>query len=535
VDLSAGSQEVEIRIESGVDISGRVVAESGEPIAGSTVALRGNRRPLQTTTDTEGFFRLEAEAGIYDLRATARGYASARLDGLRVEASDVSGLELRLSAGGSIRGRITGVSFDELPRVSVQARGSTDWATSSVDYEGGYALLALAPGEWQVTARHESTGATANALVRIAAGEEAVVDLELDPGLLLTGSVKRETEPVIGAQVTLQGIDVVSTASVRTDYQGHFQIGGLSAGRYRLLVGGGSASFVTELDLQEHEDITIELATASIEGLVLDAESSLPIAGARLQVQPIVGDDGSPPRFGYGPGPQKTDDRGRFVISDVPDGRYRLSATQNGYATASVELAIEGGGDPPEIVLALERGAALTLRLASPAGVPANVMVAVLDGTQTLVAGPEFRSVGADGRLELDMLQPGDFELIVQGTGFGGSRAAAVRLPVRVPSGEMDVVLPYAASLEVLVPELRESVAVALLTVAGANGRPFTSFGAGSLRSGFRVERGRVEVGSLPPGAWTLEAATSDGRRWQGTVAVQEGERASVVLSLAAQ
>lgn len=67
--------------------------------------------------------------------------------------------------------------------------------------------------------------------------------------------------------------------------------------------------------------------TTNIEGRILDAETETPLPGATIRVQGTA--------FGAAAGPD-----GRFVIEDIPGGRYRLRISFVGYATAVVDVDV---------------------------------------------------------------------------------------------------------------------------------------------------------------------------------------------------
>lgn len=72
----------------------------------------------------------------------------------------------------------------------------------------------------------------------------------------------------------------------------------------------------------------------AIAGQVVDAASRAPIGGARLQ---LVSSDGRVAAH------SSTDPAGRFVLTSVASGQYRLEAARIGYAPASTMLAVEAG------------------------------------------------------------------------------------------------------------------------------------------------------------------------------------------------
>jgi hypothetical protein len=91
--------------------------------------------------------------------------------------------------------------------------------------------------------------------------------------------------------------------------------------------------------------------------------------------------------------------------------------------------------------------------------------------------------------------------------------------------------LQPACRLVVNVPELAETETIAMVRLWGSDGVPFRSPGfGGNPRSEWRVRSGRAEFNTLPPGNWTIDINTSDGRNWKGTATTTAGIPAEALL-----
>ena len=106
---------------------------------------------------------------------------------------------------------------------------------------------------------------------------------------------------------------------------------------------------------------------------------------------------------------------------------------------------------------------------------------------------------------------------------IGSGGLGSVWLDVEVPGPVRDVALQRAARIEVEVPELIGTTALANLEVFDAAGRPFPRMGGNQFSMLWSVEAGRGAVEGLPPGQWTLRARTLDGRAWSGGAVTQAG------------
>ena len=134
---------------------------------------------------------------------------------------------------GQITGALRGVETAELAQVAIQATGGPDrgWAMGQVEASGRYRLEKVAAGDWAVEATLEGTGRRAEGHVRLEPGAaEANLDLEFGQGWVLSGHVLRQGEPVVGAALFLEGLDVEAGRDAGTDHAGEFRIEGLETG-----------------------------------------------------------------------------------------------------------------------------------------------------------------------------------------------------------------------------------------------------------------------------------------------------------------
>jgi hypothetical protein len=75
------------------------------------------------------------------------------------------------------------------------------------------------------------------------------------------------------------------------------------------------------------------------------------------------------------------------------------------------------------------------------------------------------------------------------------------------------------------------SGALATVWLRDTAGRPFRALGwTAQPRSQWRMEGGRIEFASLPPGRWTVTVETADGRSWSGTSVTTPGAAATLSL-----
>jgi protocatechuate 3,4-dioxygenase beta subunit len=281
---SAEILRVDVVLERGGELAGRVIEEGVAPVAGAEVvafpedssadAGPGNRSEFEkrmekmtlrgresARTDAGGRFRIQ---GLRDqtFRAVARapGYEPAELAGLK-PGEDVPDLKLlRFSA---IHGRVVAAGTREPvgsftvdvvnteKRAAMQKRGGyfdprlgTEGAVRYADPEGQFTYDGLRPGPYEVTVWAAGFIA-ASREVAIVTGSEAPIEIELERGGNLQGFVREEGTgaPILGAMVGVYhrmsdpgkadrasyqyGLDSVPSAA-----DGSFIVAGLRDGTY---------------------------------------------------------------------------------------------------------------------------------------------------------------------------------------------------------------------------------------------------------------------------------------------------------------
>src|SRR5206468_1395114 len=209
------------------------------------------------------------------------------------------------------------------------------------------------------------------------------------------------------------GTEDPRTESARAEFEdpeGRFEVSGLRPQRYRLTVKARGYRPVERLDVEARvlvaTPITVRLdAGQSIEGVVLDAESSVPIAGA--VVRPAEGEEVS------------TDAEGRFRLGGL-DGRGDLRVEHPLYVGADVKGIDPDAAAPLEIRMA--RGGSVEGTVYGRGGAPVQgAEVALEEGGRAAVTD-------SGGRYRLDGLPPGQRLLrkVDSPAGFEGSETALV-------------------------------------------------------------------------------------------------------------
>ena len=381
-----------------VDGQGRTIAgtvlRAGAPAGGATVRLAAEAGgpERRTRAGADGRFAVAGLGdGVYALRAQEAGSVSATARGVAAAVAPAGApLRLVLAPAAAVVGRVT--ADGAVPGAPVEVRAEDRGLPPGEDPlpiivrttgTGAFTLSPLPPGAFRVTAT--SAGFVLRRTVTIearapgpaaATPATAAVLLELLHGARLTGRIAGAAgAPLPGAHVRCAGADV-DDLTVRAgmlplaaeaaalpagpagalggaqtavaDARGRFALEGLLPGRYRLEVArDGYQPLVLEATLGpgERRDVgTVTLAEGfPVRGRVVD-QTGAPIEGARVSV--TAGAAGLPGGV--------TDAAGQFALALAP-GRYRVTASAEGWGTATADTTAQSGGAQPIVELRLAR------------------------------------------------------------------------------------------------------------------------------------------------------------------------------------
>ncbi|HEX5719813.1 MAG TPA: carboxypeptidase regulatory-like domain-containing protein [Thermoanaerobaculia bacterium] len=244
-------EPVVLVLEEAARVSGEVVTEGGEPVAGAAVHLGGRSLPAgtvgipirpaelarQAAADAAGRFVLEEVAsGEAELRAEAEGFQpSAPVPVTIVPGKSVDGVRLVLSAGAALAGTVSMKGGGP----AAGARVTVGPVSALADADGLYRVAGIPPGPREVEVRHPGSNRQVRQM-EIEAGTNAA-DFLLDGGQPVAGRVMDEAgEPVEGARVEIRLQDPWDphTYTAASDDGGGFVFPTVAAGLYDLRAGG---------------------------------------------------------------------------------------------------------------------------------------------------------------------------------------------------------------------------------------------------------------------------------------------------------
>jgi RHS repeat-associated protein len=334
-------------------VTGTVVDQAGQPVAGATVRITGTANA--TTTDGAGNFSLTAPAGLYTLTVSKLGFLSATTTPFTLAAgATFAAGAIRLSpAPGTITGTVV-ASPGNAPLAGAAVSLAENGDTAFADAAGSFTLVEPA-GTYTVTAAQAGYAPQTLAPFALAAGTThplGTITLSANPATL-SGHVVSSAggAPIAGATVTATALAAAGTHATSgpelprrsariaasftatTDAAGNFTLQ-LPPGTYGVTVtatgfGSRTTSAVTLGPGAAFGFGTLALdPLGTITGTVVQAAGGAPVAGATITVVGTLN-------------VTATDAAGAFTLTQGA-GTYTLEASAAGFAdttTAPFTLA----------------------------------------------------------------------------------------------------------------------------------------------------------------------------------------------------
>ncbi|HZU95062.1 MAG TPA: carboxypeptidase-like regulatory domain-containing protein, partial [Planctomycetota bacterium] len=330
-------------------ISGRVTDVKGSPVAGARVSLVANE-DTAATTGADGAFAIPTVPPGKKLVLLAEGPAPLAARLVPGIAPGASGLVIVLrAASGSVSGHVI-AKKDRAPLSGARVEASLgDWLARALTDERGSFGLPAPPGAITLVVSKEGF------VPRTATAGTGPVEVELDAGTTLTGTVKRKGEPVAGAAVVARQSGVplpFERRVVKTDDRGRFTFAGIPAAELKLFARSGALTSrlaaVRPDGAYDPEPLELELGEgATIVGRV--SCDGAPVVGAKLTFDDLSA---------------TSEKDGTFSIAGVTPGLdVDLRAAAPGFATRS-RVRVQPGR---AVEVVLRRSSVLAITTSPPA------------------------------------------------------------------------------------------------------------------------------------------------------------------------
>lgn len=467
IQLTDGQKlQVTLQIPRGGVITGAVLDENGEAIPGTPVralryAMQSGTRVLQQggtgSTDDRGIYRIYGlQPGEYVIAATPRNTSTA-VEVDRMQAEVAAAMEMRMGAAQ----RANAVEAEAMAARLAELRAQLP---SGEQPNAGYA-----PVYYPGTTLPGSAGTVA-----VGVGEEKVgVDfqLQLVPIARVEGVIVNANGPMPqNVQLTLvsTGHEVpgVGNNSTRADANGRFRFSNVGPGQYMLIaratLGGGRgggrgepptpvASEAARRMATQAQSETVRLWAATdigvdgrdVQNLVLTLQPGMTVSGRiafegtspipadlsrlRVNVAPVSVQPGVAGEFASNLA-GRVDTTGRFTVTGVVPGRYRVTASGaqgwrmsssilSGQDTLDFPVEVKPSQNVSGVVVTLtDKEAEVTGAIVDEKGQPAPDYTIILYAADREFWTPNSRRIfsqrpGTDGQFTFRNMPPGDYRI----------------------------------------------------------------------------------------------------------------------------
>ena len=521
-------------------VSGSVLdVADRKPVAGVDVTFGNALGESTATSGADGKYTLSLAPGSYRVLAVGDSVLGAGQGRFELKpGQQVDGYDLYVSHLARLRGRVidhkgapvAGAQVTYSARLGGKPIGSAETAPvgEATSDDGGAFEIEVPSGDVKLIA--EIGEARGEALVGgvIAGQEPAEVIIQLAAGASVDGRVVDAAHaPVAGAEVRVSvftgGAAAVSDRTATSDAAGHFHLDHLAPGRAILeahsQTGVSPPQNVELVDGRERGGIELVLAgAATIAGRVVDGKGK-PLSGARVLATPLGSKIKTQQAVSGGDG--------AFVLDGLASGlRHTVQARLDGYPNTFARDVVPPA-DKVELVMRSAGGVRGVVKGAGGARVASfQVQVERYVETDGMVR-PGFaasRFSPSDGKFELDLVAPGNYDLVVTADGFAPARPARVTVPV---DGWADIAVELAAGARVSgrVTSGGQPVAGARVSMsAGYEGPPV-----------FSDAQGRFTLIDVAPGKRSISASKAGlASAHKDDIEVRAGQTSEVELVLAA-
>jgi uncharacterized GH25 family protein len=511
--VNASARPVEVQLEPGVEISGRVV-RSGAGVEGVRVNAISQDGTANAVTASDGSFTLnDLTPGQMMLSATKPDAFIQQLRPINAPARDVL---IELPAGGRITGRVFDKS-DKKPVTSFQAGISTarggggmmimtpPMLKAFTNDDGTFVLENVPPGPTQLVVN--APGYTTAQIPGLSVEDgKTVSDVEvaLDTGVKLTGRVtSSEGTPLSGVNVrlneTASGARVIrmnpAGATATTNPNGEYTLEAVDPGEKTFtFTRQGYLSEQRTVTLSEKEarlDVTLS-SGVRLNGAVM-TEAGVPVADASVTAM-----SPSDPSFGR---QVRSDSSGNFQIEGLAPGHYTLTASKAGLANGILRDFDVAAGAPARIVM--KSGGTIIGHVSGLTDRELQDMAVMAIGANGNASG----AVDSSGNYRIDGAPTGTVRVSARsGQGFGATKTSPVK-SVQVDPGasvQVDIEFKSATVIRGRVTRNGQPLANAAVRFAPRNAQTQTT------SNSITDSGGSYEISGLDDGSYNVQVIDFD-------------------------
>ena len=497
---SAKEARVDVELQRGLDLSGRVVEKSGAPVEGANVSVYSpgtGGEGIQASTTADGSFVLEGLGeSRYTVQVRKSGFVVQRERDVALPQS--SPLVITLDRGGTLTGRVIGLPPAELGAVRVNVQGEGSFSSANVDAGGAFTLRGVPDGKVTVIANMMGSDRRSKPKsVEMVNGVAPPVEINFEEGFTVRGRVTFNGSPASSGFVNFRQRDGQNGMGRVTG--GAYEVSGLSAGDYDVALNSPEGGYRGKYTVTGSGTFDIDIRGATLRGRVVDAQSGAPLPDAAVNVG----------GKGVASTNATTDSDGRFALPALLDGTYTLFVRRETYSPSQQTIEVSGGVTP-NVEVRLEGGTPATFLIVdATSGAPLPMANVTVDSGGKRVAGGMSR--GEEGARV--WLQPGRYTAMASAPEY----AQSARVEFSVPGPAVRIQLSRAGSLVIVA---RSAGMARLRGAAGGimRGMPFTPGTNGPMMN-------------LPAGQYTLEVTDGKGNVLKRLpVTIVSGEKTTVAV-----
>lgn len=420
-------ENIEVALDTGVKLSGRVTGPDGAGLSGVSVRQdmvsgRTMRMPgmgdASATTDANGEYTIEAvEPGEKSFVFQRGGYLQTTKS-VTLEGKDAR-LDVQLSSGTRVTGVVVTEGGAPVADAAVRASSAADSGfggkATRTDAQGNFTFDGMAPGHYTFSA--DKTG-YADGILRdfdVAAGAPPRVVLKT--GGVIYGHVSGLSATEL-TDTTVRASNVNGSAAAQVDASGNFRIEGAPSGTVRVSASsqqgftGGRQSPVKSVQLEAGSSAQVDLEFRSdtvVRGRV--TRGGQPVAGAMVSFFPRDSRAQTNARI-------SADANGTYTVSGLDDATYAVNvfaADRN--VSYSTTYDVKGSGTfDIDIKVSSVRGRVVD---ASTGEALADARVDFRPSDQSTVVMSRTAGTDSGGNFIVDSMSPGSYTAVADKEGYG--------------------------------------------------------------------------------------------------------------------
>jgi protocatechuate 3,4-dioxygenase beta subunit len=432
--------DVEVDVETGAKLTGRVTGPDGSPIAGVMVSedqmaggasrvMRFNATNNGGSSDPNGEYSIDTlEPGDKTFTFSRSGYI-AQQKTVTVAAGKDTRLDVQLSNGSRVSGFVVTDGGAPIADATVRAASASEMdggRQATTDGNGAFTIEALAPGHYAFTAT--KAGYAPNTLRDVDIATSGPVRVILKSGGVITGQVTGLTaqeleQTTVTASVSSSGgggpFGGGAGTSAPVDAGGNFRLEGAPSGTVRVsartgaMFGGASktaAPKTVELEAGGTAQVQIDFKSSTvIAGKI--TRNNVPVANAQITFIPRGAKSQTVSSA-------SADSNGHYEVSGLDDGTYSVQVVDMARLSPFATQYEVHGSDTFDITIKT-----VTVRgRVVDAGDSHPLNEATIDLRQSngqSIFGGGGGSTDSDGRFTIENVAAGTYQITADKTGYG--------------------------------------------------------------------------------------------------------------------